>query len=204
MEGTRETATSTPTIGSSPPSSDGDTTKKGNKSKGELQEEEDETDKESNLVGKITNLVSTDLDNILDGRDFLMLIVSLPLDVTLCIVFLYKILGWSAIVGMVTMIALYPIPGWLGSKMQDIQDERMKIVSYVPLFTLGSALTVALLQTDSRVQVVTEVMNVIRMIKLFGWEKRIDEKIAVKREEELAYQKKGVILEIIANVLKYV
>lgn len=47
-------------------------------------------------------------------------------------------------------------------------------------------------------------MNVIRMIKVFGWEKRIDEKIADKREEELAYQKKRVILEIISNVLKYV
>jgi len=47
-------------------------------------------------------------------------------------------------------------------------------------------------------------MNVIRMIKVFGWEKRIDEKIAVKREEELAYQRKRIILEIISNVLKCV
>ena len=60
------------------------------------------------------------------------------------------------------------------------------------------------LQTDARVQVVTEVMNVIRMIKVFGWEKRIDEKIADKREEELAYQRKRVILEIISNILKCV
>lgn len=47
-------------------------------------------------------------------------------------------------------------------------------------------------------------MNVIRMIKLFGWEKRIEEKIAAKREEELAYQKKRIILEIISNILKCV
>ena len=50
----------------------------------------------------------------------------------------------------------------------------------------------------------TEVMNVIRMIKVFGWEKRIDEKIADKREEELAYQRKRIILEIISNILKCV
>ena len=42
------------------------------------------------------------------------------------------------------------------------------------------------------------------MIKVFGWEKRIDEKIADKREEELAYQRKRVILEIISNILKCV
>ena len=47
-------------------------------------------------------------------------------------------------------------------------------------------------------------MNVIRMIKVFGWERRIDEKIADKREEELVYQRKRVILEIISNVLKCV
>ena len=47
-------------------------------------------------------------------------------------------------------------------------------------------------------------MNVIRMIKVFGWEKRIDEKIAGKREEELAYQRKSIMLEIISNILKCV
>ena len=60
------------------------------------------------------------------------------------------------------------------------------------------------MQTDARVQVVTEVMNVIRMIKVFGWEKHIGEKISAKREEELAYQRKRVILEIISNILKWV
>ena len=58
------------------------------------------------------------------------------------------------------------------------------------------------LQTDARVQVVTEAMNIVRMIKVFGWEKRIEEKIAGKREEELAYQRKWIIFEIISNILK--
>jgi hypothetical protein len=47
-------------------------------------------------------------------------------------------------------------------------------------------------------------MNVVRMIKVFGWEKHIDEKIASKREQELTYQRKRLILEIISDVLKYV
>ena len=47
-------------------------------------------------------------------------------------------------------------------------------------------------------------MNVIRMIKVFGWEKHIDEKISAKREEELAYHRKRIILEIISNILKCV
>lgn len=58
--------------------------------------------------------------------------------------------------------------------------------------------------TDSRVQVVTEVMNVIRMVKLFGWEEKMDEKIAQKREEELHYQKKRLLLEILNGMVKWV
>jgi hypothetical protein len=65
-----------------------------------------------NLVGKINNLVTTDLANITNARDFLYLrwlnfnirveedsadttkVVYIPLQVALCIVFLYAILGW--------------------------------------------------------------------------------------------------------------
>jgi len=37
------------------------------------EEDEDEAGGSSNLVGKMNNLVSTDLENLVDGRDFLLL-----------------------------------------------------------------------------------------------------------------------------------
>ena len=106
-----------------------DTVGKGKKDSGRGEGEE-RTEKGSNLVGRITNLISTDLENIINGRDFPMLLISLPLRLALSILFLYKLLGWSAIAGMMTMVAFYPILGWLASKMQDIQSEKMKIVSH--------------------------------------------------------------------------
>ena len=133
-EGTSETPISTLTVESTPSSPDGDTIRKGKEVKGKDKDEESKTEK-GNLVGKITNLVSTDLNNIVDGRDFPMLFISLPLQVTLCVVFLYKILGWSAVVGMGTMVALYPLPGWVASKMQHVQMEKMKVVSHVRRLT---------------------------------------------------------------------
>jgi hypothetical protein len=55
-----------------------------------------ENDKHSgeNLVGKINNLVTTDLANIVEARDFLLAVFFIPLQITLCIVFLYAVLGW--------------------------------------------------------------------------------------------------------------
>lgn len=91
--------------------------------------------------------------------------------------------SFSAIVGMATMVVLFPVPGYIATKLQTIQNEKMKV-------------------SDSRVQVVTEIMNVIRMVKLFGWEKKMDEKIAQKREEELYYQKKRLLLEILNGMVK--
>jgi hypothetical protein len=48
----------------------------------------------SNLIGKINNLVTTDLGNIVDSRDFLVIPLSIPLQIGLCVWFLYAVLGW--------------------------------------------------------------------------------------------------------------
>jgi len=46
-------------------------------------------------------------------------------------------------------------------------------------------------------------MNVIRMIKLFGWEPRVGKQLAEKREEELELVKKSKLLELINNNLTH-
>ncbi|KAF8799457.1 multidrug resistance-associated ABC transporter [Phlegmacium glaucopus] len=129
-----------------------------------------------NLIGKINNLVTTDLGNIVDGRNFLIIILNIPLQILLSTVFLYKVLGWSAFVGLVTMLLLYPVPGYIAKRSQDVQVQRMKMM-------------------DARVQDVTEVVKVLRMIKLFGWEKRMSERIQEKRNDELRWLWKLKVLE---------
>lgn len=65
-----------------------------------------------NLIGKINNLVTTDLDNIVEARDFLLLgnthfhlwiyfeflsfylVLLAPLEILISLVFLYQVLGW--------------------------------------------------------------------------------------------------------------
>ncbi|KAI0066584.1 hypothetical protein BV25DRAFT_1868241 [Artomyces pyxidatus] len=122
--------------------------------------------KASNLVGKINNLVTADIANILEGRDFLFVLMQMPFQVALCVYFLYRYLGWSAFVGMASMVILFPVPGKLAQLMQNVQKETAKT-------------------TDARVQTVTETMNLLRMVKLFGWESKMDERVAEKREFEL-------------------
>ncbi|TFK34746.1 multidrug resistance-associated ABC transporter [Crucibulum laeve] len=121
---------------------------------------------EDNMTGKINNLITTDLSNIVESRDFLIAILYVPLQLILCIVFLYKVLGWSAFVGFSTILILFPIPGWIAKKLQTVQQKKMK-------------------KTDARIQIVSEAVNVLRMVKLFGWEQQMFQRIEEKRKEEL-------------------
>jgi hypothetical protein len=47
-------------------------------------------------------------------------------------------------------------------------------------------------------------MNVLRMIKLFGWEKKMNEKVAEKRDEELIWIWRRQVLDLINGNLKLV
>ncbi|PCH35071.1 hypothetical protein WOLCODRAFT_145639 [Wolfiporia cocos MD-104 SS10] len=143
-----------------------------------------QADTGKNLAGRINNLVTTDLENILNGRDFPFLFVEIPLQLVLSTWFLYSLLGWSALAGMAVMGAMMPLPGYIATFLQRIQIEKMK-------------------RTDARVQTVTENLGVIRMIKLFGWEPRVAEQLAEKRAEELEYQKKFKLLEFLNNYITH-
>ncbi|KZT69185.1 hypothetical protein DAEQUDRAFT_727082 [Daedalea quercina L-15889] len=120
----------------------------------------------SNLVGRINNLVTTDMQTIDQGRDFIFVVVEVPTRFVLCTWFLYSVLGWSAFVGMALMGVLLPIPGYIASFIHGLQEKKMA-------------------KTDARVQTVTEFLGVVRMIKLFGWEPRVAGQVAEKREDEL-------------------
>ncbi|KAK0192591.1 hypothetical protein F5146DRAFT_1102469 [Armillaria mellea] len=137
-----------------------------------------------NLIGRINNLVTTDLKNITDARGFVQLLVYTPLQLILCVVFLYVILGWSALVGLAIIILMLPVPGFLAKLTQDVQ-------------------AAALEKTDGRVQAITEIINVLRMVKLFGWERKMEARIARKRDEELSWVRRKQLLDLLSGIIKF-
>jgi ABC-type multidrug transport system fused ATPase/permease subunit len=50
--------------------------------------------KKDNLVGKINTLVTVDVDRIAESKDFLMILLLVPLELTTSMIFLYVVLGW--------------------------------------------------------------------------------------------------------------
>ncbi|KAI5122638.1 hypothetical protein M0805_008723 [Coniferiporia weirii] len=144
-------------------------------------------EKADHLVGRINNLITTDLSAIAGFSQ----VVAFPTAITqlvISVIFLYNLLGWrkvvyglfvvvyhayfqialfSSLVGFAAMLLLSPALAYIGKLIANVQQSKMFI-------------------TDKRVQSVTESMGVLRMIKLFAWEPFILKRLAQKREEELS------------------
>ncbi|PPQ77068.1 hypothetical protein CVT25_014881 [Psilocybe cyanescens] len=135
-----------------------------------------------NLIGKMNNLVTSDLIRITDGCDFLTVGLLVPMQMTFSILFLYQIFGWSALVGLAVTAVLGPVVGYIGKHVQKVQKEKMQF-------------------TDSRVQSITEAVAILRMIKMFGWEGKMAKRLAITREVELGWIWKAKILQLANRIV---
>ena len=110
----------------------------------------------AHLVGKVNNLVTSDLENVRTGNKYWImlrkfeprlrcvetltdarLVVKSPIVVVASNVFVYSVLGWSAVVGFASLLILLPLPGYLSAWIQSFQAGMMK-------------------RTDARVQLINE------------------------------------------------
>ncbi|KAF7298774.1 ATP-binding cassette transporter [Mycena indigotica] len=162
---------------------------------------------QGSMVGKINNLVTTDLyvshyfwpilvnpfvcrerscDCFVpvESRDFLVLLVYNPVQIMLGIYFLYVLLDWAVWVGVASIILLAPLPGYMAKLVQNIQKERLK-------------------RTDERVSSVSEAVNVLRMVKLFGWETKMNKRIVDKRDTELVWIRRRRLLDLASNLVNF-
>ncbi|KAF8885698.1 multidrug resistance-associated ABC transporter [Gymnopilus junonius] len=145
---------------------------------------EADSQKKDNLIGKMNTLVAVDLDNIIGAKDFLMVVVQVPLELILAMIFLYEVLGWSAIVGFASIVLMAPVPGLLAKRIQTIQGKKLE-------------------KTDARVESVMETIGVLRMIKLFGWEKKMSDTLKEKREDELSWVWKDKMTNLTNDVINF-
>lgn len=81
------------------------------------------------LAGRINVLISSDIESILEGRDWPLILIYSPVQFVLCAVLLYRILSWSSIIGMVTTVCTLPLPGLLTKKNAEYQQKKMLAVS---------------------------------------------------------------------------
>ncbi|KAG7827716.1 hypothetical protein KL920_004479 [Ogataea angusta] len=127
--------------------------------------EEESSNKE---LGGIINLMAVDAFKVSEIGGYLHYFPNSFVMAAVAIYMLYKLLGWSSLIGTATLIAILPINYMLVEKLSKYQKQM-------------------LLVTDKRIQKTNEAFQNIRIIKYFAWEDKFADTIMKIREEELGY-----------------
>ncbi|KAL7423700.1 hypothetical protein Q5752_001282 [Cryptotrichosporon argae] len=102
--------------------------------------------------GDIVNLQSVDAVRIADLGQFGHIAWSGPFQIIIAFVSLYNLVGWQAFTGVAIMAVSLPINTLIAKQQKKLQRELMGI-------------------KDTRTRLMNEILNNIKSIKLYGWEK---------------------------------
>ncbi|KAJ1017870.1 hypothetical protein NDA16_005186 [Ustilago loliicola] len=125
------------------------------------QEEEQGAD-----VGKIVNMMASDVNILLRIGCDLHQLYGAPLEVTIAAIFLYKLMGWSALVGFGILVAAIPVNYVWGEIAVKKQREY------------SSA-------RDERMSLMTELIDAMRFVKIQGVEPQWEDRVASARRKEI-------------------
>uniref|UniRef100_A0A3Q3RY77 ABC-type glutathione-S-conjugate transporter n=1 Tax=Mastacembelus armatus TaxID=205130 RepID=A0A3Q3RY77_9TELE len=127
-------------------------------------------------VGEIVNLVSADTQKLMDFVVYFNAVWLAPIEIALCLFFLWQHLGPSALAGIATVILIFPLNGFIAKKRSRLQVRiQMKFM-------------------DGRIRLMNEILNGIKILKFYAWEKAFLEQVLGYREKELKALKKSQIL----------
>lgn len=127
-------------------------------------------------TGEITNLMSIDAQRFMEIVPYLNTLWSGPFQFMLAIYFLYNLVGVSSLVGLAVFFILIPINISGGKYMAKIQSQQMKA-------------------KDGRILFMNEVLQGMKVLKLYAWEKPFMGKIKEFRDEEIKMILKKAVLQ---------
>ncbi|KAJ2091802.1 hypothetical protein IW138_001491, partial [Coemansia sp. RSA 986] len=142
------------------------------------------SNKTSSDSGKVINLLTTDFERITELASYIDDIYKTPLRLCVGIWYIYKLLGISAIIGLSFSVVYFPITNMLYSRMTKMWEKLSSL-------------------NDKRVTAVTDVLQGIKAIKLFGWESRFVKKVDECRERQLEYSWNILLWQILLGFVSY-
>lgn len=142
------------------------------------------TARKKNTVGEIMNLISIDVQSFSELGNTINNLWSSPLQIVLSTYFLWQELGPSVLAGFLVLILLIPANAVIANYSKKLQIKIMK-------------------QKDERVKLMNEILNGIRILKLYAWEKSFEEQITQVREKEVKLLMKSRYLQAVTTFLLY-
>lgn len=116
-------------------------------------------------VGEIVNLMSVDAQRFTDLININSAWLA-PIQIFISLYFLWDILGVATLAGLAVMILLIPVNAWCAKMFTSQNTRQMKY-------------------KDKRMKMTTEVLNGIKVLKLYAWEPSFQEEILKIRGKEV-------------------
>lgn len=113
----------------------------------------------TSTVGEIVNLMSVDAQRFMDLITYINMVWSAPLQVVLALYFLWQNLGPSVLAGVAVMILMVPVNAVIAMKTKTYQVAQMK-------------------SKDNRIKLMNEMLNGIKVLKLYAWELAFKDKVS--------------------------
>ncbi|XP_053936986.1 ATP-binding cassette sub-family C member 6 [Cuculus canorus] len=126
-------------------------------------------------VGEIVNLVSVDVQKLMDLIIYFNGTWLAPIRIIICFVFLWQLLGPSALTSIAVFFFLLPLNFMITKKRSQFQETQMK-------------------HKDEWAKLTNAILSDIKVIKAYGWEKTFMEKVLGIRKQELQALKRSQIL----------
>lgn len=117
-------------------------------------------------VGDIVNFMSSDSDAIADGAITTIDLTNAVVLLIGCTASLFYFIGWSAFVAIIVMALLIPMTQKISKSFMHLEDQMMAY-------------------RDQRMTLMTQVMNAIRVVKYFVWEKSVLAEVNEVRAKEI-------------------
>lgn len=122
-------------------------------------------EKAGRTTGDIVNLQSVDAVRIGDLAQYGHIAWSGPFQIILAFVSLYNLCGWQAFMGVGVMVISLPVNTFIAKYNKKLQQRLMKI-------------------KDKRSRLMNEILNNMKSIKLYGWEKAFAQKVFETRNDQ--------------------
>jgi len=156
--------------------------KKADDEESDKKDESDEKEDVSSSTGTIVNLMSTDATRIAEFSQWWFAFFEVPTELTVGIYFLYQLLGKSCFLGLLVMVIVLPLNHFNAKMYTRTQDRLMEA-------------------RDKRVSLMNEVLQGIRQIKFFAWEKRWEQRVMEARQIELYHLSVTYLSGVLFNFL---
>ncbi|CAG0894695.1 unnamed protein product [Darwinula stevensoni] len=138
--------------------------------------------RKKSTVGEMVNLMSVDAKRFLDIPFNLSMILALPIQLGIAGYLLWAYLGPSVLTGMGVILIAIPFHGVIASRLQKLQVQQIR-------------------EKDERVKLMNEVLNGIKVLKLYAWELQFQERIMKFRDGEIQLLRKQAYVESIGSFL---